>query len=304
MPMTGYRRADGKVSFKLAEGYPERPVTVACGQCRGCRLERSRQWVVRCMHEAQMHETNSFVTFTYDEEHLVPGGSLNKSHFTKFMKRLRWTCGTTRFYQCGEYGEPPKVMPNGKISKGFRPHHHSLIFGLDFHDDRKFLQHNAQGDKIYESEMLDELWSHGKTYIGDITPRSASYVARYTLKQLHRERGDEVAIKVDVNTGEITELVPEYSTMSRRPGIGASWLAKYKTDVFPNDYVVHDGYKSRPPQFYDYCLEAENPELLKQLKNTRVKNAKKHRENNTPERLAVREKVKEAQLTQLKRSQH
>ena len=35
-----------------------RRLALPCGRCVGCRLERSRQWAVRCMHEASMHMFN------------------------------------------------------------------------------------------------------------------------------------------------------------------------------------------------------------------------------------------------------
>ena len=38
---------------------------VPCGQCIGCRLERSRQWAIRCMHEASLHDKNCFITLTF-----------------------------------------------------------------------------------------------------------------------------------------------------------------------------------------------------------------------------------------------
>jgi hypothetical protein len=28
---------------------------IPCGQCIGCRLEYSRQWAMRCHHEASLH---------------------------------------------------------------------------------------------------------------------------------------------------------------------------------------------------------------------------------------------------------
>lgn len=60
-----------------------------CGRCIGCRLERSRQWATRLMHEAQMHPSASFVTLTYDDPHLPRGASLQLDHLQKFLKRLR-----------------------------------------------------------------------------------------------------------------------------------------------------------------------------------------------------------------------
>lgn len=60
-----------------------------CGKCRGCRLEKSRQWALRIMHEASLYDDNCFVTLTYDDEHLPKDGSLVKKDFQLFMKKLR-----------------------------------------------------------------------------------------------------------------------------------------------------------------------------------------------------------------------
>ena len=79
----------------------------AGGFSRGCRLERSRQWAVCCMHEASLYDFNSFVTLTYNDENLPEFNSLDYRHFQLFMKRLRKEFAPTniRFYMCGEYGE-------------------------------------------------------------------------------------------------------------------------------------------------------------------------------------------------------
>ena len=61
-PLLAYK-CDGKVvfdkPFAFAKGF-----NLPCGQCWGCRLQHSREWAIRCMHEAQMHEHNSFITLT------------------------------------------------------------------------------------------------------------------------------------------------------------------------------------------------------------------------------------------------
>ena len=67
---------------------------IPCGQCVGCRLERSRQWAVRCMHEAKMHERNCFITLTYSDAALASDDKyrdrgLHYEDFQLFMKRLR-----------------------------------------------------------------------------------------------------------------------------------------------------------------------------------------------------------------------
>ena len=86
-PISGYRsrhlNKSGKRSivFDKKNGYIDMPITVKCGQCIGCRLEYSRQWAIRCLHEAQLHEDNCFITLTYDDENLPHNGSLTKPHF-------------------------------------------------------------------------------------------------------------------------------------------------------------------------------------------------------------------------------
>ena len=89
-PLDAWQCSNGDVVFtdNLARNDVIRRLSLPCGRCVGCRLERSRQWAVRCMHEASMHMFNSFVTLTYDD-HLPEYNSLNYKHFQDFMKRLR-----------------------------------------------------------------------------------------------------------------------------------------------------------------------------------------------------------------------
>lgn len=103
-PLKGWRDAEtNQLIFKAVPG--AREAEVACGSCLGCRLDRSRDWAIRIVHESQLHELgngNSFVTLTYrdpidcDQEQLNKGlhipddWSLHKEHFQKFMKRLRF----------------------------------------------------------------------------------------------------------------------------------------------------------------------------------------------------------------------
>ena len=52
-----------------------------------------------------MHMFNSFVTLTYDDDHLPEYNSLNYKHFQDFMKRLRKSHNGVRFYSEGALGE-------------------------------------------------------------------------------------------------------------------------------------------------------------------------------------------------------
>lgn len=66
-----------------------KPIKLACSQCYGCKLMRSKQWAIRCFHESQMFDKNCFITLTFNEESINKTGTLIKSDFQKFMKRLR-----------------------------------------------------------------------------------------------------------------------------------------------------------------------------------------------------------------------
>jgi hypothetical protein len=290
-PVTGYLSraslAEGKrgITFNRNNAFTDRPMQVACGRCVGCRLDRSRNWAIRCVHEASMYENNCFITLTYAPEHLPSDGSLHLDHFQKFMKKLRRRFGSgVRYYMCGEYGE-----------KFSRPHYHACLFNFDFPD--KILYKKSHGLPLYTSKILDDIWGLGFCTIGTLTFESAAYVARYVLKKAFGTVADRHYL--DTSTG--VYRTPEFTTMSRRPGIGSTWFQKYKSDVFPHDHVVHDAFPLKPPRFYDRALEKSDPETFEKIKNKRVRDAIKNLDNSTPERLAVREQVKLAQLTRLTR---
>ena len=191
-------------------------IKLPCGQCVGCRLERSRQWAMRCVHEASLHKENMFLTLTYDKDHLPASQSLVLEDFQKFMKRYRRYANVPlRFFHCGEYGEIT-----------FRPHYHSCIFGHSFDD--KILWATKNGNRLYTSRALNLLWGKGYCIIGDVTFDSAAYVARYIMKKITGEKAEE----------HYKGRKPEYVTMSRRPGIGKGWYDKWKEDIYPHDYVI------------------------------------------------------------------
>lgn len=255
-------------------------VKVPCGQCIGCRLERSRVWAMRCVHEASLHESNCFLTLTYDDAHLPVGNTLVKRHFQLFMKRLRkFAKCKISFFHCGEYGE-----------RSGRPHYHALIFGYDFPD--KVLRPSSGEDKLFRSESLDCLWGLGFCSIGAVSFESAAYCARYCLKKI---TGDTAA-------AHYGDRLAEYMTCSLKPAIGRNWYLKYSGEVSQNDSVVMRGREMRPPRYYDKVLEAVSAEAYKALKLVRVRKAIKYRDNNTPERLKVRSVVAAGKLSLLKRS--
>lgn len=295
-PLQAFQTGSGDIVFNEHKTRDiRRTITLPCGQCIGCKLERGRQWAVRCTHEAKTHEENSFVTLTYADEHLPPGGNLKYDDFQRFLKRLRKHTGPkrVRFYMCGEYGEtnPQTGEQDGGL---YRPHYHACLFGKDW-PDKKFHTRNGQGDAIYTSEKLDAIWGLGQCTTADVTFQSAGYVARYCTKKIS---GKAAAGHYEKWGKEI----PEFGQMSLKPGIGAAWLEKYKTDVYPWDHVVINGKETKPPKYYDRLFERNHPDTFDQIKADREVAATRTNAENTPARLAAKEQVTRAAIRQLKRT--
>lgn len=263
-PIPAYRRPGGGVAFNSRDGFVDRPLELKCGKCVGCRRDRARDWAVRCVHEAAMHERNSFVTLTYSDEHLPGDYGLDVGDWQKFAKRLRKRMGPFRFFHCGEYGE-----------RGSRPHYHALIFGHDFRDGARIIQREPHS--LWSSERLDEVWGLGRVTVGAVNVATASYVAQYCMKKL--------------GTSEYGGRKPPYVTMSRRPGLGAGWYEKYAGDVFPSDEVIVEGQRFTPPRFYVEKLSDADQQEMKRNRAASV-----NREHTTPERLAVREECAKARM--------
>ena len=342
------RGTDGKhIKGAKAPNY-RRELSLPCGRCIGCKLERSRQWAIRLLHEAQLHEWNSFVTLTFEDEQLESGdlhgmwspeppqraaslktyldthykrntnrtktrtsairharkvehrakkdGALSKKPLQKFLKRLRIDnfrrgSASVRYYACGEYGE-----------KLGRPHYHIALFGEAFADDRYKWRTSAQGHTLYRSSRLEKLWPYGHAEIGDLTSESAQYVAGYITKKITGKDADEHYERIDPITGERYWLPPEFSVMSRKPGIGKAWLEKFMTDVYPHDRVIVNGQPSPPPRFYDKILELVSPEEMEEIKQGRAQRAAQFAADNTAARMRDKEQVTKARLALKKRT--
>lgn len=280
-PLQGWRGPDGEFSLTRRS---DLLMAVPCGQCIGCRLERSRQWAVRIMHEVQMHEENSYVTLTYDDEHLPFRGMLDRRDFQLFMKRLRKFFGNERisFFHCGEYGEDKD-----------RPHYHAVLFGVWFPDCR-LRKYNERGEPLYESATLARLWGKGDCLVGAVEFDSARYVAKYCVKKINGPKADEHYRRVDVETGEVYWLPPEYATMSLRPAIGARWFERFGAELEDNDTVVMSGYESPVPRYYDKLRDRV---ALKEVKRKRKRKVLEHCEDVTAARLKVRERVTKARVS-------
>lgn len=289
-PLTAFQCEDGSVVFTERKGHPSvRSLLLPCGRCARCRLERSRQWAVRCMHEAKLYDDNCFITLTYDDSHLPVDRSLRYVDFQKFMKRLRrrFFSRTIRFYMCGEYGDQTE-----------RPHYHAVLFNVDFADKLYFKK--TADFTLYTSKILSDLWFHGSHLIGSVTFESAAYVARYCMASVTGPEASGYYGYYDAETGEVLQRVPEFGHMSLRPGIGKPWLDRFLSDVYPGGEVVVNGRKAKAPRYYDKCFRVvDDTDALARIEYRNYLRGRDQFLDNTPERLAVKEQVAIARLAQM-----
>lgn len=194
------------------------------------------------MHEAQLYDSNLFVTLTYSPENMPRSLSLEYRHIQLFLKKLRKAVSGVsvapngerpiRYFVAGEYGEQYK-----------RPHWHAILFNTRFPDQQPMI--NGE----YFSELAGKIWGHGQVHIGSVTPASAAYVAGYTQSKVYGDP-DHYEDVVDLSTGEVTSRRPEFARMSLNPGIGYWWYEKFQSDVLPIDKAVIDGKAYKVPGYY------------------------------------------------------
>lgn len=335
-PLQAYRQDNGEIVFYDDNG-KGRPIKLPCNNCIGCRIDKSKEWALRLMHEASLYDDNCFITLTYNAKNLPPDCGLIKSDYQLFMKRYRRyleapftplnddlkpqtykyntkhhnkgdikegtsTVQPIHFYHVGEYGDQFN-----------RPHYHALIFGHNF-DDWVYLFDSPAGNPIYTSPTLEKLWGLGYVTIGDVTFESAAYCARYVMKKINGKLKDsideETGLKhyerINSFTGEISEVIPEYATMSRGGrtgrGIGHNWISTYTGDVYPKDYTTVKGRRVKPPRYYDKYLEGINPDMYDDIKASRELSMSLNFAENDASRLRQKEIVCEAKNSKLKRS--
>lgn len=264
------------------------------------------------MHEASLHQDNSFVSLTYSDENLPERGVLVHRDFQLFAKRLRKFYGGERisYFMAGEYGTEcescgvaAKFCRCGNFVETFgRPHYHAALFGVWFPDQVR-RKEGADGSPLYQSPTLDRLWGKGECLIGAVTFESAAYIARYCTKKLDGDRAVEYE-RIDEETGEVYVLPREYMRCSTNPGIGKRWFEAFGSEVAASDAVVARGFESKPPRYYDKLRSVVDPAGFEATRAARAAEGSSDAAwaNSKPSRLRVREAVKKAQFSTLKRT--
>ncbi|AXH73252.1 MAG: replication initiator protein [Microviridae sp.] len=298
-------RSRDAITFDINKSATRIPFVLPCGRCIGCRMEKARQWGLRCLHEKKLWPHNQYVTLTYNDESLPPGGSVCLRDIQLFMKRLRKAKGSCkenplRFFLGAEYGDENK-----------RPHYHALLFNCNF-PDKLFWTYNKRGEPLYTSRELSDLWGAGHCSLGEVTFDSAVYCAKYAMKKINITEHSSDAARAEYDRryvvydefGEVFERSPEFAVMSRRPGIGSGYYDRFGSEVRTHDNVVVNGREVRPPRFYDSRSEQCDSERFAVVKAQRKAAAVKDsvKADNTPERLRVKEVLLNAAMKKKERS--
>lgn len=173
------------------------------------------------MHESKKYDSNIFVTLTYSPDNLPADRSILKREVQLFLKRLRKAIAPrkVRFFASGEYGE-----------RYSRPHYHLILFGLSKLD----------------RPVVEKAWGKGFVDIGDVTPDSANYVAKYTVKKMKGRNAADHYKSLGIQ--------PEFALMSRRPGIGQDYVEQNAEFLKQHEFVVLKGKKYRIPRYYEERL--------------------------------------------------
>lgn len=218
-------------------------LALPCGKCLACRLNKAKEWAVRCVLEASLYSSNYFITLTYNDDNQRFTSKAVLEDLKKFIKKLRYRSKGVRYFGCIEHG-----------SKNGRLHAHLILFNLELDDLHSI------GSNLFESKIIDDIWPFGFHYIGEVTYSSCNYVARYTTKKVFNDVNDERIL------------------MSLKPGIGAEWFKDNITEVLDDDCIYGDFGNikvSKMPRYFEKLADALDPAKLTAVKDKRIDNSLK-----------------------------
>lgn len=190
---------------------------VPCGKCAFCTATKRSDWALRLHYEARKHVVKRFITLTYANPHLKWKNGVSqlcKRDVQLFLKRLRRAGPRVRYYAVGEYG-----------SQTYRPHYHILLFAWDGFPDLE--------------NVIRKAWGLGEVHIGEVNEASVMYCLGYIVNG----KGWKMSHKREA----------PFSIMSRRPGLGASYLTAAMIEWHRSgrkNYAIMDGNKRHLPRYY------------------------------------------------------
>lgn len=295
------KETNGKIDIMRRICY-KRWDMIPCGRCIGCRLAYSREWANRIIIESREYpkDTCWFLTLTYNDENIpsksvrdektgqtTTGITLCKEDVQNFLKRLRrhyeykYNHTGIRFFLAGEYGENTN-----------RPHYHLCIFNMPIHTELIQFKKNKLGQTIWTNEEIEKIWNKGFISIGRLSWETAAYTARYIMKK-QKGQNAEWYYKSQAK-------IPEFTLMSRKPGIGRNYYEEKKEEIYKYDEIIlsrgDKSMKAKPPKYYDKLYDITNHDEMEIIKIRRKKtqeNAERNKDQRTTKTRAERRKIQE-----------
>lgn len=227
---------------------------VGCGKCVACRIKIRKEKSLRCLHELGYWNDAVFLTLTYSDENVPANHSLKKKHLQDFFKSIRKDLEKNspgrkiKHFSCGEYGD-----------KTYRPHYHSIVFGLKLNDADKDLVRNAW--PFQDWEHVNE-----RSFL-PATPETIEYVARYIDKKLFGDMADEIYMS------QGRENI--FHTQSN--GIGKQFALDNAKQIKENGYLTRKGVKYTIPRYYlRDVLKLNKKEMLDIKRKAKERERKKN----------------------------
>lgn len=269
----GGRPIFGWTGYK--QGLPE--IKLPCGKCPECQKDYYTQWATRGAKELLLWPSSLFITLTYNDESLPKNHSLNKKHCQDFIKRVKKHFNSTkqnpiRQIYCGEYG-----------TRTSRPHYHAILFNCDFADKKKH-RITDQGDQVFTSKILTDLWGLGHTEFGFAQPGSVAYLFKYILKKKSRKEKLK-PLYIQTPDGITHEVAHEFIEASRNPGIGA-YLRE--SNSIKKGYLTVNGVRTKLPKYYIEHIKLHDPRCAEALSDRKFNHASRK-----PRESELRKKQKE-----------
>lgn len=230
-----------------------------CGKCMPCRVNYASQWTVRLLYELTDYYKlgASFLTLTYDNDHLPKDYSIRKKELSGFMKRLRRFMDyeyhefapKLRFYGCGEYGEKEKIYfsPGASEPHG-RPHYHAIVFGLNSDNDK-------HRDLVRKAWTKCESWLFDKdrgreSGMQEVTVDDIRYTVGYTQKKLFGPKAQSV----------YGEALPPFALCSQ--GLGKKFALENKERLLTNNFTFLNGKKVAVPRYFYKVFDVRASDVI------------------------------------------
>lgn len=208
-------------------------ITVPCGVCYDCLSKHRQFWAFRIYQESLRAGSAYFVTLTYDETFIpfVLGSDLKNvktlmSYIPSIDEEIHFVVhkpDVQKFLKrlrkmLGIEAKLRYYLVSEYGTQTGRPHYHMIIFNLP----------------INPLPELEKAWGLGFVSLTPLNIRRIMYVLKYI-----------------VNGIDQTKVVKEFALMSRKPGLGASYVethSKFHQDNF-QFYAKMEGRKVSLPRY-------------------------------------------------------